>query len=158
MNIRKANSEDMKAVLALIQELAIFEKEPEAVVVTVADLIRDGFGSNPLFSVYVAETDSNIIVGMALYFYKYSTWKGRSIHLEDLIVTKNYRGKGVGKALLFKMVELAREEKVKRLEWNVLDWNKPAIDFYIESGAEILKEWQLVRLDEHRIINFAKIK
>lgn len=156
MNIRKGNSGDMQAVLALIQELAIFEKEPEAVAITVEDLIRDGFEKNPLFGVFVAEIDENKIVGMALYHYKYSTWTGKSIHLEDLIVTEAYRGKGIGKALLFKMVELAREEKVKRLEWNVLDWNTPAIDFYIESGAEILKEWQLVRLDENRITNFAK--
>ncbi|WPR72032.1 GNAT family N-acetyltransferase [Flavobacterium sp. NG2] len=156
MNIRKGNSTDMQAVLKLIQELAVFEKEPEAVLINTSDLIRDGFGSNPLFGVYVAENDSKQIVGMALYYYKYSTWKGKSLHLEDLIVTEDFRGSGIGKALLFKMVELARNEKVKRLEWNVLDWNTPAIDFYLESGAEILKEWQLVRLDEDRIINFAK--
>ncbi len=158
MNIRKGNSEDMQAVLELILELAIFEKEPDAVIVTVDDLIRDGFGSNPLFGVFVAENDANKIVGMAIYHYKYSTWKGKSIHLEDLIVTEKFRGEGVGKKLLLKMVELARDEKVKRLEWNVLDWNTPAIDFYIESGAEILKEWQLVRLDENRIANFAEKK
>lgn len=156
MNIRKGNPEDMPAVLKLIQELAIFEKEPEAVTITVEELVQDGFGANPLFGLYVAESDSSQIVGIALYHYKYSTWKGKTIHLEDLIVTESYRGSGIGKALLSKMVALAREEKVKRLEWNVLDWNKPAIDFYIESGAEILKEWQLVRLDEDRIINFAK--
>ena len=156
MNIRKGTPQDMPSVLKLIQELAIFEKEPEAVAITVEDLVHDGFGANPLFGLFVAEDDLNQIVGMALYHYKYSTWKGKTIHLEDLIVTESFRGCGIGKALLSKMVDLAREEKVKRLEWNVLDWNKPAIDFYIESGAEILKEWQLVRLDEDRIINFAK--
>ena len=155
MIIRKGNSQDMQAVFQLIKELAVFEKEPEAVVITVDDLIQDGFGENPLFGVFVAEFDQQI-VGMALYFYKYSTWKGKSIHLEDLIVSQNFRGKGIGKALLHEMVNLAQTEKIKRLEWNVLDWNTPAIDFYLESGAEILKEWQLVRLDENRIANFAK--
>lgn len=155
MIIRKGNSQDMQAVFQLIKELAVFEKEPEAVVITVDDLIQDGFGENPLFGVFVAEINQQII-GMALYFYKYSTWKGKSIHLEDLIVTQAHRGKGIGKALLNKMVDLAQTENIKRLEWNVLDWNTPAIDFYLESGAEILKEWQLVRLDEDRIANFAK--
>lgn len=155
MIIRKGNSQDIQAVFQLIKELAVFEKEPEAVIITVDDLIQDGFGENPLFGVFVAEVDQQI-VGMALYFYKYSTWKGKTIHLEDLIVSQNFRGKGIGKALLHEMVNLAQTEKIKRLEWNVLDWNTPAIDFYLESGAEILKEWQLVRLDENRIANFAK--
>ena len=155
MIIRKGNSQDMQAVFQLIKELAVFEKEPEAVVITVDDLIQDGFGENPLFGVFVAEVDQQII-GMALYFYKYSTWKGKTIHLEDLIVSQKFRGKGIGKALLHEMVNLAQTEKIKRLEWNVLDWNTPAIDFYLESGAEILKEWQLIRLDEDRIANFAK--
>ena len=155
MIIRKGNSQDMQAVFQLIKELAVFEKEPEAVVITVDDLIQDGFGENPLFGVFVAEINQQII-GMALYFYKYSTWKGKSIHLEDLIVTQAHGGKGIGKALLNKMVDLAQTENIKRLEWNVLDWNTPAIDFYKASGAEILKEWQLVRLDEDRIANFAK--
>ena len=155
MIIRKGNSQDMQAVFQLIKELAVFGKEPEAVVITVDDLIQDGFGENPLFGVFVAEVDQQII-GMALYFYKYSTWKGKTIHLEDLIVSQKFRGKGIGKALLHEMVNLAQTEKIKRLEWNVLDWNTPAIDFYLESGAEILKEWQLVRLDENRIANFAK--
>ncbi|WP_366185253.1 GNAT family N-acetyltransferase [Flavobacterium ovatum] len=157
MIIRKGTSTDMKTVLELIQELALFEKEPEAVEITVANLVQDAFGDNPLFEVFVAEID-NKIIGMALYYYKYSTWKGKSIHLEDLIVTASERGKGIGQKLLDKMVTLAQEEKVKRLEWNVLDWNKSAIEFYEQSGAEILKEWQLVRFDETRIINFAKKK
>ncbi len=155
MIIRKANPEDMQEVYNLIVELAIFEREPEAVIITVADLIKDGFSENPLFGVFVAQVEEKI-VGMAIYFYKYSTWKGKSIHLEDLIVTQEHRGKGIGNALLHQMVALAKAEKIKRLEWNVLDWNTPAIDFYVESGAEILKEWQLVRLDENRIANFAK--
>lgn len=157
MIIRKGTSQDIKAVLSLIQELAIFEKEPDAVEITLEGLKEDGFGKNPLYGLFVAEIDSKII-GMALYYYKYSTWKGKSIHLEDLIVTESQRGNGAGKQLLERMVILAQEENVKRLEWNVLDWNKPAIDFYEQSGAEILKEWQLVRLDENRINNFTTKK
>lgn len=153
MNIRRGEPNDMLSVLKLIQELAHFEREPEAVIVTTEDLIKDGFGLNPLFGVFVAEVDSRI-VGMALYHYKYSTWKGKTIHLEDLIVTNEFRGKGIGSKLLTKMVEFANEDKVKRLEWNVLDWNTPAIDLYEKSGAEILKEWLLVRLDENGIANY----
>ncbi|MCG9794066.1 GNAT family N-acetyltransferase [Flavobacterium algicola] len=155
MVIRKGNSNDMEAVLELIQELADFEKEPDAVEITVANLKADGFGSNPLFELFVAEKDSKII-GMALYYYKYSTWKGKSIHLEDLIVTESERGNGIGNILLEQMVALAQEENIKRLEWNVLDWNTPAIEFYQKFGAEILKEWQLVRFDEARLKNFTK--
>src|SRR5438045_5253 len=98
MNIRKGNPEDMKAVLGLIQELAIFEKEPDAVLVTESDLIRDGFGENPLFHVFVAEVEAEI-VGIALYYYRFSTWKGKTIHLEDLIVKDKMRGSGLGFAL-----------------------------------------------------------
>ncbi|MCW2121137.1 GNAT family N-acetyltransferase [Flavobacterium sp. 7A] len=155
MIIRKGKPQDMNAVLELILELAIFEKEPDAVEITVENLIQDGFGAQPLFGLFVAESNDTII-GMALYHYKYSTWKGKSIHLEDLIVTASERGKGIGKILLQAMVDLAKEEKVKRLEWSVLDWNAPAIEFYEQSGAEILKEWLLVRLDENRLENFAK--
>lgn len=155
MNIRKGKLEDMTAVLELIQELAIFEKEPDAVEITVDSLVENGFGSNPLFGLFVAEKNDTI-VGMALYFYKYSTWTGKTIHLEDLIVTASERGNGIGQKLLEQMVTLAQEEKVKRLEWNVLDWNKPAIEFYKQAGAEILEEWQLVRLDEKRLANFVK--
>lgn len=157
MNIRRAKSADMEAVLQLIKELAHFEREPEAVVVTVEDLIKDGFGENPLFGIFVAEVDSKI-VGMALYHYKYSTWKGKTIHLEDLIVTNEFRGKGIGSKLLTKMVVFANEDKVKRLEWNVLDWNTPAVELYEKSGANILKEWLLVRLDEKGIADYIEGK
>ena len=104
MNIRKGEKKDMKAVLDLIQELATFEKEPNAVVVTVADLERDGFGDYPLFHTFVAEVDAEI-VGIALYYYRYSTWKGKTIHLEDLIVKEKMRGSGLGFALYYKIIE-----------------------------------------------------
>lgn len=157
MNIRKGAKKDMKAVLELIQELATFEKEPDAVVVTVADLERDGFGNNPLFHTFVAEVDDEI-VGIALYYYRYSTWKGKTIHLEDLIVREKMRGSGLGFALYSKIIEQGKIDKVRRVEWNVLDWNTPAIDFYIKSGAKILDDWRVAQMDENGIENFLNKK
>ena len=153
MNIRNGEKSDMKAVLELIQELAVFEKEPEAVVITVADLERDGFGDNPLFHTFVAEVDG-IIVGMALYYYRYSTWKGRTIHLEDLIVSEKMRGTGLGLALYSKIMEQGKKDGVRRIEWNVLVWNKPAVDFYLKWGAKILEDWRVVQMDEQGINDF----
>ena len=153
MNIRKGEKKDMKAVLDLIQELAIFEKEPEAVVVTVADLERDGFGDYPLFHTFVAEVKKEI-VGIALYYYRYSTWKGKTIHLEDLIVKEKMRGSGLGFALYSKIIEQGKIDKVRRIEWAVLDWNTPAIDFYIKSGARILDDWRVAQMDENGINEF----
>jgi N-acetylglutamate synthase-like GNAT family acetyltransferase len=126
MIIRKATKNDMPSVLELIQELATFEKEPDAVVVTVDDLVRDGFSENPLFQCFVAEVE-NEIIGMALYYYRYSTWKGKTIHLEDLIVKENKRGTGAGFALYKEIIKQGKTENVRRIEWNVLDWNTPAI-------------------------------
>lgn len=153
MNIRVGQKEDMASVLSLIQELAEFEKEPDAVIVTVEDLIRDGFGEHPLFHVFVAETDSEI-VGIAFFYYRYSTWKGKIIHLEDLIVKNNMRGKGVGYALYSEIIKQAQKDKVKRIDWNVLDWNTPAIDFYEKTGARVLKEWHVAQMDEAGIADF----
>ncbi len=153
MIIRKGEKKDMKAVLELIQELATFEKEPDAVVVTVPDLERDGFGENPLFYTFVAEVDSQI-VGMALYYYRYSTWKGRTIHLEDLIVKESMRGSGLGFALYSEIIAQGKKDNVRRIEWNVLDWNTPAIDFYIKSGARVLDDWRVAQMDESGINEF----
>ena len=153
MNIRAGRKEDMKAVLNLIQELAEFEKEPDAVIVTVEDLIRDGFGDQPLFHVFVAEIDSEI-VGIAFYYYRYSTWKGKIIHLEDLVVKNNMRGKGVGYALYSEIIKQAQRDNVKRIDWNVLNWNTPAIDFYEKTGAKVLKEWHVAQMDETGIADF----
>ena len=153
MIIRKGTSSDMKSVLALIKELAIYEKEPQAVVVTEADLIRDGFGENPLFYTFVAEVNGKII-GMALYYYRYSTWKGKTIHLEDLIVNENIRGTGAGFALYKEIIKQGKADNVRRIEWNVLDWNTPAIDFYTKSGANVLSDWRVVHMDEQGINDF----
>ncbi len=143
----------MPSVLELIKELAVFEKEPDAVVVTVADLERDGFGENPLFQTLVAEENGKI-VGMALYYYRYSTWKGRTIHLEDLIVTESMRGSGMGFKLYAEIIAQGKRDGVRRIEWNVLDWNTPAIDFYEKSGARILPDWRVVNMNQEGIEAF----
>jgi GNAT superfamily N-acetyltransferase len=153
MNIRKGTPEDMKAVLGLIQELAIFEKEPDAVLVTEEDLVRDGFGEKPLFYVFVAEVASEI-VGIALYYYRYSTWKGKTIHLEDLVVKEKMRGTGLGSALYAEIMKQGKKDNVRRIEWNVLDWNTPAVKFYENSGAKVLDEWRVVQMDEAGINSF----
>jgi GNAT superfamily N-acetyltransferase len=158
MNIRKGNPQDMESVLGLIQELAIFEKEPEAVVITVDDLVRDGFGEKPLFNVFVAEiqdeSGNKEIVGIALYYYRYSTWKGKTIHLEDLIVKEKMRGTGLGSALYAEIMKQGKKDNVRRVEWNVLAWNTPAVKFYQNSGAKILEDWQVVQMDENGINSF----
>jgi GNAT superfamily N-acetyltransferase len=153
INIRKGLIEDMPAVLELIKELAIFEKEPLAVEVKVADLERDGFCENPLFFTFVAELD-NQIVGMALYYYRYSTWKGRTLHLEDLIVKEKMRGSGCGFALYTEIIKQGKLDNIRRVEWNVLGWNQTAIDFYEKSGAKVLNEWWCVQMNEAGINAF----
>lgn len=157
MKIRKGQKEDMNGVLALIQELAAFEKEPDAVLITADDLIQDGFGDKPLFEVFVAE-DNNEIVGIALYYYRYSTWKGKTIHLEDLVVKESMRGTGLGYALYSEIIKQGQKDKVRRIEWNVLDWNTPAVEFYEKSGAKILDEWRVVQMDETAVNYFIENK
>lgn len=153
MNIRKGTIDDMPAVLGLIKELATFEKEPNAVVVTVADLERDGFGESPLFHTIIAEENEEI-VGMALYYYRYSTWKGKTIHLEDLIVKEEKRGAGLGFKLYSEVIAQGKCDDVRRIEWNVLDWNAPAIEFYEKSGAKVFKDWLVAQMDEKGIDAF----
>ena len=155
MIIRQATKEDMPKVLELIKELATFEKEPNAVVVTVNDLIRDGYGENKLFHTFVAQVDEEVI-GMALYYFRYSTWKGKTIHLEDLIVKENARKTGAGFALYSEIIAQGKRDNVRRIEWNVLNWNTPAIAFYEKSGAKILSDWNVVQLDEKGIEEFLK--
>jgi GNAT superfamily N-acetyltransferase len=157
MNIRQGRPEDMEGVLALIQELAVFEKEPDAVLITVSDLVRDGFGANPLFHVFVAEVAAEI-VGIALYYYRYSTWKGKTIHLEDLVVKESMRGTGLGYALYSEIIKQAKKDQVRRIDWNVLEWNTTAITFYENSGAKVLDEWRVAQMDEAGINFFVENK
>ncbi|GGB85125.1 N-acetyltransferase [Flavobacterium suaedae] len=153
MNIRKGTKNDMPAVLELITELAVFENEPDAVSITADDLIKDGFGQDPLFYTFVAEKDGEII-GMALFYYRYSTWKGKTIHLEDLVVKESMRGTGAGSALYKEVIKFAKAQGVRRVEWVVLDWNTHAIDFYKRSGATVFNDWLTVQMDEEGITKF----
>ncbi len=153
MTIRKAKKTDMPSVLNLIHELAKFEKQPNSVEISVQDLERDGFGENPLFYCFVAEVE-NEIIGIALYYYRYSTWKGKTIHLEDLIVKQEKRGTGAGFALYSEIIKQGKIDKVRRIEWAVLDWNTPAIEFYKKSGAKHLSDWDVVQMDEKGIEEF----
>lgn len=145
--IREARKSDMKSVHALITELAVFEKESNAVLITPKDLEEDGFGKSPLFHCFVAEVEAKI-VGIALVYPRYSTWRGPVIHLEDLIVTQYMRGKGIGAALLKKVVQYGVEKKVRRIGWEVLDWNTPAIKFYEDCGAIVMRDWHVVQMDD----------
>ena len=150
--IREANKNDMHKVLELIKELAKFDKELDQVELNVSNLIEDSFNKS-LFKTFIAEKNQTII-GAAIIYYRYSTWKGKSIHLEDLIVTKAKRNNGVGTLLLNQIINYAREEKIKRVSWEVINWNKSAIKFYLNKGAKIKKDWSIVHLDENAIKNY----
>lgn len=150
LEVRPATPEDMEEVLELIRELAIFEREPDAVELTREDLVRDGFDQMPRFKCFVAVSDGRV-QGMALCYPRYSTWKGLVIHLEDLIVTESARGHGFGSALLTAVIRHAREAGARRVSWEVLDWNDPAIEFYEGRGARVLRDWDVVQLDAQGI-------
>lgn len=143
--IREGRKRDMKYVLNLIKELAIYEQAPREVEVTEKELRRDGFGNKPLFKTLIAESN-NKIVGMALFYIKYSTWKGRCIYLEDIIVSEKYRNMGIGSELFERLIEIGKKMKVKRLEWQVLNWNQSAINFYKKYKPAFSKEWVNVKL------------
>jgi GNAT superfamily N-acetyltransferase len=143
--IREATPDDMRAVHDLIRELAIYEKAEGELVNTVTQLKEDGFGANKIFDCIVAEVDHQII-GFALYYTSYSTWKGKCLYLEDFLVTESWRGKGIGKKLFERVYEIAKERKVGRFEWQVLDWNESAIAFYEKYGAEMDGEWFNARI------------
>jgi GNAT superfamily N-acetyltransferase len=144
--IRPATAADVPQILDFIRALAAYEREPDAVTATEADLLRDGFGPNPFYHCLIAEHDGKP-AGFAFYFFNYSTWMGRpGLYLEDLFVQPEFRGLGLGKALLQRVAEIAVENNCPRLQWEVLDWNTPAIDFYRASGAEFMKEWLNVRV------------
>lgn len=155
LKIRKAEPEDMSQVLDLIIELAHFEKEPDAVIVTEEQLIKDGFGKTPLFQCFVAE-QKNKVLGMALCYFRYSTWKGKTLHLEDLIVSEAYRGKNIGLQLYKQVMHFATENHVKRVEWAVLDWNQNAIDFYEKTGAKVFDDWRIAQFDESSLQKFTQ--
>jgi GNAT superfamily N-acetyltransferase len=144
--IRDCVREDVPAMFELIKELALYEKAPEQVTNTVEQMYLDGFGENPIFGSIVSEVDGEI-VGMALYYYRYSTWKGKRLYLEDLIVSETMRGRGLGEKLLGATIEKARQTACTGLMWQVLDWNEPAINFYKKFGARFDEEWVNVNID-----------
>jgi GNAT superfamily N-acetyltransferase len=151
--VRLGEKKDMQSVLDLITELAVFEKEPDAVEITVEDLVRDGFSANPKFKIYVAEQE-NTIIGIALFYERYSTWKGRAIHLEDLIVTKSKQKIGAGKALYTAVLKYALDNNFNRVAWEVIDWNTNAIDFYKSTGATYLNDWSVVQMNKENLVDF----
>ncbi len=153
VHLRAATRDDMPAVLDLVRELAAYENAPEEVTVTVADYEKDGF-DHGLFTCIVAELDDEI-VGMTLFYPRYSTWKGRTIHLEDFIVKHEHRQKGIGKKLFDAVVREAQAFGAKRLEWAVLEWNTPALNFYNKLNAEYDKEWYLAQLREQQINEYS---
>jgi len=155
INIRKATATDMSEVLELIKELAVFEKEPDAVKISAQDLQNYGYRNTPMFQCFVAEVASKI-VGAALLYFRFSTWVGPTVHLEDLIVQESMRRKGVGEKLYAAVMRYGHEQGVKRIEWNVIDWNEGAIKFYKNSGAKVLPDWSVVQMDEEGIKNYIK--
>lgn len=140
INIRTAVAADCPRILELINELAIYERAPEEVTVTIEHFIDSGFGKSPVWKAFVAEVD-DIIVGFALYYTRYSTWKGCRLYLEDFIVTEEYRGKGTGKLLFEKVIEETKNGNYSGMVWQVLDWNEPAINFYSKYKAQLEEGW-----------------
>lgn len=140
INIRPAVKEDCVRLLELINELAVFEKAPEEVTVTLQEFVDAGFGAHKVWDAIVAE-ENGFIAGFALYYTRYSTWKGCRLYLEDFLVTEPYRGRGIGKLLFEAVMAAAKEKNFNGMNWQVLDWNEPAIHFYKKYGAELDPEW-----------------
>lgn len=155
LTIRPATADDVDLILSFIKELALYEKEPEAAQATAEDILRDAFGEQPLVYVLIAEWEEQA-AGMALYFFNYSTWQGRrGLYLEDLFVRPPFRGKGLGKALLAQLAQIALEKHCGRMQWQVLNWNTSAIQFYESLGARSLEEWSTYRLEGPEIAKLA---
>lgn len=150
IEIRKGTKADIPFALNLVKELAAYEKAPNEVEVTIEEMADWGFGADKQFDFFVA-LENYVIVGLALYYYKYSTWKGKCLFLEDIIVTESQRGKGLGKLLFDKVVQVSKEQKVRRMEWQVLDWNTPAIEFYKKYDATLDGEWINCKLTNHQV-------
>ncbi|HRE36985.1 MAG TPA: GNAT family N-acetyltransferase [Chitinophagaceae bacterium] len=138
--VRRAVKEDCPRLMELVKELAIYEKAPNDVTVTLEHFTKSGFGDKPVWWAFVAE-ENGYIYGFALYYIRYSTWKGQAMYLEDIIVTESSRGKGIGKLLMDRLIIEARERELKRIVWQVLEWNEPAINFYKKYNADFDAEW-----------------
>ena len=148
--VRKGTSADVPAVLGLIKELALYEKAPLEVTNTEADMLRDGFGTEPAYRLLVAELEGRV-VGMAIYFIKYSTWKGKGIYLDDIVVTESMRGNGIGAQLFAEVMRDAVSLNAKQMHWQVLDWNEPAIRFYKRYNCDFDGEWVNCKLNAQQL-------
>ena len=151
INLRIATKQDCPRLMELINELALFERAPEEVTVTLAEFEEAGFGAKPVWKAFVAEADG-LIIGMALYYIRYSTWKGRRLYLEDLIVTESWRGKGAGKLLFNRILQEAHELGFNGMMWQVLDWNEPAITFYNKYQAALDAGWLNASLSKEQLV------
>ena len=152
--IKPVEKKDLSVIIDLITELAIYEKAPKEVTLTLDELERDTFGPQKMIDIIIAESEDGIIDGMALFYTAYSSWKGRCLYLEDIIVRENKRGQGIGKLLFEKVISIAKERKSKRMMWQVLSWNSPAIDFYKKYNAELSSEWLNGRFHEIQLTEF----
>lgn len=150
MIIRRGNIDDLPRALELVTELATFERAADQVTNTVKQMERDGFGPDPIFGFFVAENE-NEIVGLSLFYWRYSTWKGRRLYLEDIIVTESQRGKGIGKRLFERTLQHALDSNCSGMMWQVLDWNTPAIEFYKKYGSSLTNEWINCTLEKEQI-------
>jgi GNAT superfamily N-acetyltransferase len=157
IKIRPGKKQDLPRVFELVKELALFEKAPHEVTNTVERMEEDGFGANPIFGFFVAENE-NEIVGLSLFYWRYSTWKGKRLYLEDIIVTESERGKGIGKLLFDRTMQHTLDEKCSGMMWQVLDWNEPAFNFYKKYGSKIDGEWMNCTLESNQIEALLKQK
>ena len=149
--VRYAEEKDCERILELIQELAVYEKAPEEVTVSLTEFKEAGFGENPVWKAFVYEEQSTIY-GFALYYVRYSTWKGCRLYLEDFLVTQEHRGKGIGKLLFDRVVQEAKEKNYKGMVWQVLDWNEPALNFYRKYEAKTETGWLNASLSDEQIL------
>lgn len=157
VTIRVGRKDDLPQVLELVKELALYERAPHEVINTVAMMEHDGFGPNPIFGFFVAENEKGI-VGLSLYYWRYSTWKGKRLYLEDIIVTERERGSGIGALLFDKTMQHALDEDCSGMMWQVLDWNEPAINFYKKFGTTFAEEWTNCTLERNQIQEILKSK
>ena len=153
ITLRKAVKTDIPQILDLIRELALYERAPHEVTITPADLERDGFSENPIFHVILAHLGDQL-AGMAFYYYSYSTWKGKCLYLEDIIVKEHLRGRRIGKLLFEAVIAKAKESGAKRMHWQVLDWNEPAINFYKKYNAVLDNTWVNGKLTHEHLMDF----
>ena len=149
--IRKAMKADAPAIHALVYELAVFEKAPQAVETSPEIYARDGFGDNPCFECFVAEHETDGIVGITLFYFGYSTWKGKMLYLDDLVIRESYRRQGIGKQLMDNLIAYAVEQEASMMKWQVLDWNEPAIAMYKKMGAVFDQEWIDCKMYRHQL-------